>query len=146
MLQVLPLAIELAFEPRDPYRVLELLTLPLGPFHGFVGGALARALAAAPGTGGRPWRQAKEYIAQRVGADDTRAIERIEAWLEGPGHSAREGAPRSALLAIADRVVAWLTAGYALARKQAETHAGDRRRPRVPRSPVRRWRGCPIGC
>ena len=128
MLQVLPLAIELAFEPRDPYRVLELLTLPLGPFHGFVGGALARALAAAPGIGGRPWRHAKEYVAQRVGADDTRAIEKIEAWLEAPGHSAREGVPRSALLAIADRVVTWLTAGYALARKQADTHAGDRGR------------------
>ena len=40
-LQLLPLAVELAFEPRDPYRVLELLTLPVGPFQGLVGRELA---------------------------------------------------------------------------------------------------------
>jgi len=33
-MQVLPLVIELAFAPRDPHRVLELLTLPLGPLRG----------------------------------------------------------------------------------------------------------------
>ncbi len=47
-LQVLPLAVELAFEPRDPYRVLELLTLPVGPFQGLVGSELAGALALKP--------------------------------------------------------------------------------------------------
>jgi ATP-dependent helicase/nuclease subunit B len=40
-LQVLPLALEPAFEPKDPYRVLELLTLPVGPFLGLAGRHLA---------------------------------------------------------------------------------------------------------
>jgi hypothetical protein len=40
-LQVMPLALELAFEPKDPQRVLELLTLPVGPFLGFSGRRLA---------------------------------------------------------------------------------------------------------
>ncbi len=124
MLQVLPLAIELAFEPRDPYRVLELLTLPHGPFHGFVGNTLARALAKAPGIGGRPWRQGKETIAERLrvgdelhpGSEDRarETLEKIEVWFEMPGHSARTGAPRAALSSIADRVLTWLGSAYAI--------------------------------
>jgi len=138
MLQVLPLAIELAFEPRDPYRVLELLTLPSGPFDGFVGGVLARAVSAAPGIGGRPWQQAKHFIAERTrearraagDADpEQRArelLQKIEHWLELPGHSARDGAPRIAVLAVAERVIGWLRSTYAFARTQADAQPADR--------------------
>jgi hypothetical protein len=53
-MQVLPLVLELAYEPRDPFRVLELLTLPIGPFQGLVGSMLARAVSKQPGVGGHP--------------------------------------------------------------------------------------------
>jgi len=105
-LQVLPLALELAFEPRDPYRVQELLTLPEGPFQGPVGRELARALAEMPGIGGRPWLQAKQRLQEAGVAKDQ--LERVAQWLEAPGHSGPSGAPREALLDAAVRVGDWL--------------------------------------
>jgi len=113
ILQVLPLAIELAFEPRDPYRLLELLTLPVGPFQGIVGERLAAALARAPGVGGPSWNHAKETAAEalRVSADEDVVAERmrrVAEWLEQPGHDSAVGAPRASLLDVARRVLAWL--------------------------------------
>lgn len=129
-LQLLPLAVELGFAPRDPYRVLELLTLPLGPFAGWVGRRLARALSEAPGIGGRPWRQAKEAVAKRIEAPAEAAerLERIAEWLEGPAQDAEVGAPRSALLEIATRVAGWLEkriAQAAIAEAAEEAPARD---------------------
>jgi len=108
-LQLLPLALELVFEPRDPYRVLELVTLPIGPFQGWAGRKLADALGGAPGIGGRPWQAAKEELgpAKR---------ERVEEWLEQPGYSAVEGAPRAAVLAAVDRVLEWTRKRLAVSR------------------------------
>jgi ATP-dependent helicase/nuclease subunit B len=105
-LQVLPLALELTFEPRDPYRVLELLTLPEGPFHGRVGRELARALAEMPGMGGRPWLQAKQRLEEAGVAEEQ--LERVAQWLETPGHGGTSGAPREVLLEATARVGDWL--------------------------------------
>jgi ATP-dependent helicase/nuclease subunit B len=143
-LQLLPLAVELAFEPRDPYRVLELLTLPLGPFQGLVGRELAGALAEAPGIGGPAWREAKERIADVTRAKVARhaassgvaadaaaglADERVEGrlqtiatWLEQPGFEASRPAPREALLVVAERVRRWLQGRLAAA--QTSAHDG----------------------
>jgi ATP-dependent helicase/nuclease subunit B len=114
--QVLPLAIELAFEPRDPYRVLELLTLPIGPFEGVVGRELASALSDAPGIGGPPWQAAKEKIAALTKEDAEAKLARVAEWLETPGHKGT--APRAALLAVAARVCTWLQTRLALKRKK----------------------------
>jgi ATP-dependent helicase/nuclease subunit B len=141
-LQLLPLAMELAYTPRDPYRVLELVTLPIGPFAGWVGLQLARALSAAPGIGGRPWEAAKTKI--REGAlrtvaggdapsettDDREAVARlaqIAEWLEEPGHDALVGAPRTSLLIVAARVAEWLDQRLrrAFAAPQANLEEGD---------------------
>lgn len=146
-LQVLPLAVELTFEPRDPYRVLELLTLPTGPFAGFVGRALARALSEAPGIGGRPWREAKEAIAEaeveraartagQNGTDEGAAVaaaerkaaeslQRIAQWLEAPGHDPIAGAPTSALLEVAARVRDWAQKRLAGANAEVAKDAGN---------------------
>lgn len=128
-MQLLPLALELAYEPRDPYRVLELLTLPIGPFQGVLGAQLARAVSKQPGVGGTEWRRQKERAAERLRsshvrrrtaegiadsvaereADDlvTERMQRVAAWVEAPGADA-SGAPREALLAVARRVAAFL--------------------------------------
>jgi ATP-dependent helicase/nuclease subunit B len=128
--QVLPLAIELAFEPRDPYRVLELLTLPGGPFDNYIGGSLARALERGPGIGGRPWRKAKEFIVSKAidgsSEGESRASEilsKIEEWFEQCGSPA-DGATRDALLDVTRRVVGWLRVAYVRARGGSE-HAAS---------------------
>lgn len=110
LLQVLSLALELAFEPRDPARVLELVTLRGGPFSGRVGHHLARALSEAPGVGGPRWQAATRAVqADLVDDPDAaaRAHGRIAAWLEGPTSPAT-GAPRSLLVDVVDRVLGWL--------------------------------------
>lgn len=117
-LQVLPLTLELLFEPRDPYRVLELLTLPVSPFAGTTRHYLARALAEAPGIGGPAWTAAKtELAASLMSQPSTRGtpeqrvrtqLERIERWFERPGHDAVAGAPRVAVLEAVGAARDWL--------------------------------------
>lgn len=123
-LQVLPLALELAFEPKDPYRVLELLTLPVGPFLGLTGRHLARALAKSPGIGSPLWEATKIELTRVVdtyakqepseahgsSADERgdRLLRRIAEWFEHSGADAVTGASKADLQAVIERVRSWL--------------------------------------
>ena len=139
-MQLLPLALELAYAPRDPYRVLELLTLPVGPFQGMLGAQLARAVAKQPGVGGTEWLQQKAKVTQRLresrlrvrageGIVEPRAamdadadahvaerMQRVTDWIESPCIAAADGpgAPREALVAVATRVRTFLQKRFAL--------------------------------
>jgi len=114
--QVLPLALELSFEPKDPYHVLELLTLPVGPFQGRVGHELARALADAPGIGGPRWVAAKAGLSEdEAHPERARYLATIREWLETRGADPVVGAPKSALLAVVARVRSWLLSRIAAA-------------------------------
>lgn len=104
---VLSLALELAFEPRNPARVFELVTLPEGPFRGRVGYELAKALADAPGIGGRPWQGAKQRL--RDAGVEQRVVDGIREWLEGDTYDPLRGAPTSALREISGRTREWLS-------------------------------------
>lgn len=128
-MQLLPLALELAYEPRDPYRVLELLTLPVGPLQGQLGAMLARAVSKQPGVGGTEWGRQKAKAAERLHASRLRIriaegmpeaaaildadayvadrMQRVADWVEAPGAGA-DGAKRASLLAIAKRVATFL--------------------------------------
>jgi len=140
-LQLLPLALELAYAPRDPFRMLELVTLPLGPFSGWIGLQLARAISKSPGIGGRDWQNAKLAIGAQskppsppverdplVAAKEAQAaredrLEQIAEWLEGPTHDADNGAPRAHLLEVSSRVARYLQ--KRLARAALEAQAGE---------------------
>jgi ATP-dependent helicase/nuclease subunit B len=124
-LQLLPLALELSYLPRDPYRMLELVTLPLGPFAGWVGLQLARAISSSPGVGGRDWNEAKRRIGEAShrpaeGEARTDRLTMIAEWLEGPGFDQEPGAPRSHLLQVADRVASYLKTRLVRARLERE--------------------------
>lgn len=99
-LQVLRLAIAVAFVPRDPRRVLELLTLPGGPFAGRTGYRLAEAWCDRPGTDNAVWARALTDLS----VDDR---ERVESWISAPRLDA-QGAPRADLSEVAERVLEWL--------------------------------------
>ena len=114
--QVLPLALELSFEPKDPYHVLELLTLPVGPFQGRVGHELARALADTPGIGGPRWEAAKvELRGDESEPERARRLAEVSQWLETRGADAVAGASKAALLAVVARVRGWLLSRIAAA-------------------------------
>jgi ATP-dependent helicase/nuclease subunit B len=132
-MQLLPLALELAYEPRDPYRVLELVTLPVGPFQGMLGALLARAVSKQPGVGGTEWIRQKATAIERLrasrlrvraaegivepdadaDADVAERMQRVTDWVEAPG-APTEGAPRAWLLAVANRVRSFLQKRFAL--------------------------------
>ncbi len=132
-MQLLPLALELAYEPRDPYRVLELLTLPVGPFRGVLGASLARAVSKQPGVGGAEWVRQKAKAAERLRESRIRfstlppgaeaeaeadayvadRMQRVAEWIEAPGAPAF-GASRDELLAVATRVRAFLQKRFAM--------------------------------
>jgi len=58
LLQILPLILALGWDPPDPERVLELLTLPNGPVPPFLASRLARSLAQWPAVGSESWNRA----------------------------------------------------------------------------------------
>lgn len=78
--QVLPLVLELLWEPVDPYVLLDFLVLPLGPVHRDVGFRLARALEKQPGLGSGAWDEA---VAELLAADAAVQAERGEPAADG---------------------------------------------------------------
>lgn len=135
-LQLLALALEVAFEPRDPHRVLELLTLPGGPFRGVIGARLARAVARQPGVGGKEWLLQKAEAAARIArheldAGSTEAaaaqvvaerMQQVTEWLEAPG-APRSGIERASLLVVVERVRAFHRARVAKSATSVAAHA-----------------------
>lgn len=116
ILQILPLLIELLWEPLDPYRLMEFLTLPETPIPGWVARRLAAVVAATPGIGGETWRETIEELAAAAasGKEQNEQPERgtwikelITAWLETPRYPHAPGAPREIVVNLARRVAQW---------------------------------------
>ena len=105
-LQVLPLILAQLWSPRDPQRMLELLSLPVSPLPRRLRTALLRALGQAPGIGGPEWVEAWAGFA--AASDEPEAVERqAREWLEWPVFDPSEGVPVSVVREVADRVADW---------------------------------------
>ncbi len=57
VLQVLPIALELLWEPLNPEVLLQMLMHPVGLLPGSIRHPLAKVVSSAPGIGGEQWRQ-----------------------------------------------------------------------------------------
>ena len=66
LLQVLPLAFSLAWNPPDPQALLDFLLLPASPLPRWAANMLARCVAETPGVGGAPWQETFQRIAVRL--------------------------------------------------------------------------------
>ena len=62
LLQALPLALDAGWAPADPQRMLEFLTLPVGPIPRRIAGELADALHHAPAVDSDGWRDAIKNV------------------------------------------------------------------------------------
>lgn len=114
ILQLLPLLCELLWEPLDPYRLLELLSLPVTPIPGIASRKLAEAVAASPGIGGKAWKAAIAEIEALILEDADNGPERLKwvkkevtDWLEGNRYLLSDGVPNQALADLCKRVAAW---------------------------------------
>ncbi len=83
VLQVLPLALELCWEPVDPQCLLDFLTLPIIPIPRAAASDLARALGEEPGLGSSSWEKVfHELCEQSVQAqeDPGKLKQRLYDW------------------------------------------------------------------
>jgi hypothetical protein len=117
LLQLLPLALELTFAPKDPRCAIDLLLLPGGPFSRFVGRRLAARLSQYPSIGGRRWNEARSTL-----ENEETAL--VQEWLETPGLPAG-AAPVEALVARLALVRAHLQASRHAAAGAALSQVGE---------------------
>lgn len=97
-LQVLPLALELVWEPLNFYALLQFLSHSVSPVPGFARFKLAGIVADRPGIGSEAWREVLADIAAYYGDEAAQANESIQRWVENPRFSQDTGAPVSVLL------------------------------------------------
>jgi hypothetical protein len=117
LLQVLPLAFSLAWDPPDPNRLLDFLLLPISPLRRLAANRLADAVAESPGIGGDEWQAAWRKIDERLSqeeewADATKRAERLAEWrefVEPERYDPTTGMTSAAARGIAGRVKAWAT-------------------------------------
>ena len=117
LLQVLPLAFALAWNPPDPNRLLDFLLLPVGPLRRSAANKLADVVAKNPGVGSDAWQEAwneidKELAKDKDWADASKRAVRIAEWrefVEPTRHDPRTGMPQAVAKGIAARVKDWAT-------------------------------------
>ncbi len=81
VLQVLPLALRLCWEPVDPALLLAFLALPVGPIPRRAAHRLADALASQPGLGSQAWDTALERLCSPEADPEGKLRERLRTWL-----------------------------------------------------------------
>lgn len=98
-LQVLPLALELLWEPLDFQALVQFLTHPICPVPGYAGRRLAEKVADAPGIGGAYWQRTLARIDEYYGEERAGSVrEKIALWVEHARFPAESGAPIEAVI------------------------------------------------
>ncbi len=101
-LQVLPLALELLWDPINFYALVQFLTHPVCPVRSYARRRLAEKVADAPGIGGAYWQRTLAEIDKHYGEEQApKAREQIAIWIEHARFPSESGAP---LDAVIDRV------------------------------------------
>jgi len=119
VMQVLPLALEMLWEPLDPSRMLEFLAHPVGPIPKILRLRLAEAVAAEPGMGGDAWKLAIASAIARAAeladsekdaaARELSITDAIGFWLEADKFLPYPGAPLSSVSARIEGLYDWLS-------------------------------------
>lgn len=97
-LQVLPLALEILWEPLNFYGLIQFLTHPVSPIPRYACRQLAAKVADKPGIGGDAWGKALAGIDAHYGEGAASIREKIRLWVEHPRHRPEEGAPVAVVL------------------------------------------------
>jgi hypothetical protein len=116
LLAILPLVLQLGWEPPDPQAALDLLNLPITPIPGRIAWRLRRALDAWPAVGSEEWnRGLAEGLAELEGDDYRKEVAvRLTALLE-PRVSRSGSYPAAEIHRRVDTVRSWLSARAAMA-------------------------------
>ncbi len=115
VLQVLPLALALLWEPLNPETLLQFLLHPVGVLPRRIRYPLAEVVASAPGIGGAQWQQklsdllAKE--SSREGYTDAgfkQLVQELDYWFASARYKPTEGIPLAVALQRVLKVSNWL--------------------------------------
>ncbi len=115
--QVLPLAMQLLWNPVNPYVLLDLLVLPVGPLRS-VGYELARALEKQPGYQSAAWSAAIKTIAGEE--DGEKKAAKIAVWLDHDRIALGEDAPTRLVESRCGLVAQWASGRAAWERLQEQ--------------------------
>ena len=132
--QVMPLSMELLWNPVNPAKILQFLTNPVCPLPGRVRYSLGNVMAQTPGLGSEAWKKRIEKILSKT--DDKKDQKKIGAdirfWIENKRFDPESGAPVSDIITRLNAVSKWLSnmmamfsdrpeqALYAIAKGQTE--------------------------
>lgn len=115
VLQVLPLAMSLLWEPLDPQLLLQFLNHPVGPLPKRYRTKLASAVLKSPGIGGRVWQEALREIMshenneRKVDKKKLREIrQKIDFWVAGSRFNQETGVPITILVDRCEKIAEWL--------------------------------------
>jgi hypothetical protein len=92
-LQLLPLLIELLWEPLNFHSLIQFLTYPIGPLPQRVRRRLAGIQTDHPGIGGPRWRALIDEIVAEAGEDGKKLRQSITFWVEPERYDPNQGAP-----------------------------------------------------
>lgn len=124
-LQVLPLMLETCWLPANPYRTLELISLPLGPIPKSLSYHFVQALRLEPGFRGEAWRNAWRSVEETLAKEaSTRfgeagpaatakirgAVQKLKQWLEPRRNAPETGMSLEQALGICSQVSRWASA------------------------------------
>lgn len=114
LLQILPLAYALAWEPPNPISMLDFLLLPVSPLSRQAAHQLATIVAKSPGIGSDDWHKAWENIERSLveeeDVDPVKNARRLKLWrafLEPERFDPNTGMTKAAAREIAGRVASW---------------------------------------
>jgi hypothetical protein len=118
ILQTLPLALALRWEPLDPRDLLAFLVHPVSPMHNGLRTKLASAVAECPGVGGTKWSEAieahRESLNEKFASDKNvlrkmlkQSEEDLTKWITVERFNPLTGAPGNELAATCAAIVRW---------------------------------------
>lgn len=124
-LQVLPLTLQLSWEPVDVQTLMDFLALPVKPIPERVTRPLLNALSEEPGLGGPKWQATVARLTSPEEDRDARNGDCIEKWLGGPRVQLGESLPTDMAAAICARVANWAGARAATLESGEEPASGS---------------------
>ena len=126
-LQILPLTMELLWNPLNYYALVQFLTHPVCPIPGFARRRLAEKVADAPGIGGEYWQRTLDDIDAHYGNErGPKVREEVAIWVEHVKFQAEEGAKIDAVIEQVTRLAEFfrLRLGETDNAKRLGFHAG----------------------
>ena len=104
-LQLLPLLLELLWQPLNFNALIQFLTHPICPLSGKVRRRLASVQSQYPGIGGPRWREVIAQIEEDAGERAAHVRQAIEFWIEHPRFDPLTGVPVATVLERTQRLI-----------------------------------------